>query len=57
MVDDTGGAVKYKRIAALSWNESEKKSDKIIKIKGFSKDKKVKLFWATISANRTEYIL
>ncbi len=31
-------------------------SGKIIKIKGFPRDKKVRLFWATVSTNRTEYI-
>ena len=31
-------------------------SGKIIKIKGFPRDKKVKLFWVTVSVNRTEYI-
>ncbi len=28
-----------------------------MKIKGFPRDKKVKLFWATVSTNRTEYIV
>ncbi len=53
LVDDTGGVEKYKNIGELSWNESEKISGKIIKIKGFPRDKKVKLFWATVSTNRT----
>ena len=57
LVDDTGGAEKYKNIYELNWSESEKISGKTIKIKGFPKDKKVKLFWVTISANRTEYIV
>ena len=57
LVDDTGGVEKYKNIGELTWNELEKKSGKIIKIKGFPRDKKVKLFWATISTNRTEYIV
>ena len=35
----------------------KKKSGKIIKIKGFPLCKKVKIFWATVSANRTEYIV
>ncbi|MGB3510494.1 MAG: transposase [Microcoleaceae cyanobacterium] len=56
LVDDTGGVEKYKNIAELSWSESEKISGKIIKIKGFTRDKKVKLFWATVSTKRTEYI-
>ncbi|MGD1806223.1 IS701 family transposase [Dapis sp. BLCC M126] len=56
LVDDTRGIEKYKKIEELTWNEPEKISGKIIKIKGFPRDKKVKLFWATISTNRTEYI-
>ena len=35
----------------------KKKIRKIIKVKGFARDKKVKIFWATVSANRTEYIV
>ncbi|NES67511.1 MAG: transposase, partial [Okeania sp. SIO2D1] len=35
LVDDTGGIEKYKNIGELSWNDSEKISGKIIKIKGF----------------------
>ena len=57
LVDDTGGIEKYKNIGDLNWDESEKISGKIIKIKGFPKEKKVKLFWATVSTNRTEYIV
>ncbi|NET30372.1 MAG: hypothetical protein F6K01_35235 [Okeania sp. SIO1I7] len=34
LVDDTGGLEKYKNIGELSWNQSEKISGKIIKIKG-----------------------
>jgi len=57
LIDDTGGVEKYKKIGELNWNSSEKISGKIIKIKGFPRDKKVKLFWATVSTNRTEYIV
>ena len=35
----------------------EKLSGKTVKIKGFPRDKKVKRFWATVSSNRTEYIV
>ena len=35
----------------------KKSQGKKIKIKGFPRDKKVKIFWATMSANRTEYIV
>lgn len=40
----------------LGGNESEKILGKIIPIKGGTRDKKVKLFWATVSTNRTEDI-
>ncbi len=43
LVDDTGGVEKYRNLGELSWHESEKISGKIIKIKGFPRDKKVKL--------------
>ncbi|NEP85323.1 MAG: hypothetical protein F6K39_48910 [Okeania sp. SIO3B3] len=56
LVDETGGIEKYKNIGELNWSESEKISGKIVKIKGFPRDKKVKLLWATVSTNRTEYI-
>ncbi|MCL2938202.1 MAG: hypothetical protein MGU50_17375 [Trichodesmium sp. MAG_R02] len=48
---------KYKKVQDLNWKEAEKLSGKRIKIKGFPRDKKVKIFWATVSANRTEYIV
>ena len=56
-VDDTRGVEKYKKVQELNWNEDEKSSGKTIKIKGFPLCKKVKIFWATVSANRTEYIV
>jgi hypothetical protein len=57
LVDDTRGVEKYKKVQDLNWNEAEKNSGKIIKSKGFPRDKKVKIFWATVSDNRTEYIV
>ena len=36
---------KYKKVQDLNWNEAEKLSGKRIKIKGFPRDKKVKIFW------------
>ena len=43
LVDDTGGVEKYKKVQDLNWNEAEKLSGKTIKIKGFPRDKKVKI--------------
>lgn len=56
LVDDTNGEEKYKQIEQLTWTESEQKEGKVIKINKFPKDKKVKLFRVTVSANRTEYV-
>jgi hypothetical protein len=56
LVDDTGGREKYKSIESLTWSKAELEQGKIIKIKSFSQDKKVKLFRVTVSTNRTEYI-
>jgi hypothetical protein len=44
LVDDSNGTHPYKRIDALTWTETEQKQGKRIKIKGFPKDHKVKLF-------------
>jgi hypothetical protein len=57
LVDETGGIEKYKPLQKMEWKESEIKQGKLIKIKGFPRDKKVKLFRVTVSANRTEYVV
>lgn len=51
LVDDTGGREEYKRIESLNWSLSELEQGKIIKIKTFPKDKKVKLFRVTVSTD------
>jgi hypothetical protein len=56
LVDDTGGIEKYKSLEKMEWKESEIEQGKLIKIKGFPHEKKVKLFLVTVSANRTEYV-
>ena len=56
LVDDTAGNEDYKKIETLSWNETELKGGKIIKIKKFPACKKVKLFRVTVSTDRTDYI-
>jgi hypothetical protein len=57
LVDDSGGAEKYKQIEQLSWSTQERQQGKLIKIKNFPKDKKVKLFRVTVSTDRTDYIV
>ena len=56
LVDDSSGLEKYKRIEHLTWKNSELVQGKLIKIKKFPKDKKVKLFRVNISTDKTEYI-
>jgi hypothetical protein len=48
---------KYKQIEQLSWSTEERQQGKLIKIKNFPKDKKVKLFRVTVSTDRTDYIV
>lgn len=57
LVDDSGGEKKYQQIAKLNWSDYDLKEGKIIKIKKFPKNHKVKLFRVAISTNRTEYIV
>ncbi|MBW4566290.1 MAG: transposase [Mojavia pulchra JT2-VF2] len=56
LVDDTFAKEKYQRIELLEWSTEELECGKIIKIKGFPAQKKVKLFRVTVSTNRTDYI-
>lgn len=44
LVDDTEEREKDKSIEALEWSECQQEKGKIIKIKAFPKNKKVKLF-------------
>jgi hypothetical protein len=56
LVDDTGGKEKYQSIENLTWEQIDEESGKLIKIRNFPKDKKVKLFRVIVSTNRTEYV-
>ncbi len=57
LVDDTHGVDKYKSIEQLLWNEPDLKYGKLIKVKTFAQDKKVKLFRVIVSTDRTEYVV
>ena len=57
LVDDSGGTEKYRQIEQLGWSKEERQQGKLIKIKNFPKDKKVKLFRVTVSTDRTDYIV
>ena len=56
LVDETGGQKKDQRIDELNWSQLDKLQGKLIKVKKFPSQKKVKLFRVTISPKRTEYI-
>ena len=49
-VDDSGGLQPYQRVDLLTWSEIEKQKGKLIKIKGFPGNHKVKLFRVVLSA-------
>ena len=56
-VDDSGGERPYQRVDTLNWSERGLEQGKLVKIKGFPKDYKVKLFRVAVSSNRTEWIV
>ena len=51
-VDDSVGTTPYQRVDRLAWTHAECKQGKLIKIRGFPKDHKVKLFRVASSARR-----
>lgn len=57
LVDDTGGIEKYQAIEHLVWSQPEIEQGKVIKIKGFPGDKKVKLFRVIVSTDKTEFVV
>ncbi|MEM9945826.1 MAG: transposase [Cyanobacteria bacterium P01_D01_bin.36] len=57
LVDDSGGQHPYQRIDSLSWPEAEQNSGKVVKLRGFPKNHKVKLFRVVASTRRTDYIV
>ncbi len=56
-VDDSGGERPYQRVDELEWSEEELQKGKLIKIKGFPKEHKVKLFRVVVHSRRTEWIV
>jgi hypothetical protein len=56
-VDDSGGNRPYQRVDSLTWHPPEREHGKIIKIKGFPKDHKVRLFRVEVSSHRTDWVV
>jgi hypothetical protein len=57
LVDDSGASAPYRRVDTLHWSPVEQNTGKTIKIKGFPKEHKVKLFRVVVSTNRTDWIV
>lgn len=55
-VDDFGGQKSSRRVDELVWTAHEWKHDKVIKIKSFPKDYKIKLFRVAASTHRTDWV-
>lgn len=56
-VDDSGGQAPYRRVDELAWTNDEQAHGKRIKIKGFPKDCKVKLFRVALATHRTDWVV
>ena len=56
-VDDSGGSQPYRRMDSLEWTEAEQRQGKVIKIKGFPAEHKVKVFRVVLSTQRTDYVV
>jgi hypothetical protein len=56
-VDDSGGLQPYRRMDGLEWTEAEQQHGKVIKIKGFPAEHKVKVFRVVLSTQRTDYVV
>lgn len=56
-VDDSGGDKPYQRVDSLDWSEQELELGKLVKVKGFPGDYKLKLFRVVVNTHRTEWIV
>lgn len=56
-VDDSGGSQPYRRVDSLEWTPAEQQQGKVIKIKGFPGNHKVKVFRVVLSTQRTDYVV
>lgn len=56
-VDDSSGSKPYQRVDSLEWTKEEEQKGKVIKIKGFPAEHKVKAFRVVLSTQRTDYVV
>lgn len=57
MVDDSRGERPYRAVETLDWDETAQRSGKTVKVRGFPRDYKVKLFRVMVSTDQTEYVI
>ena len=57
LVDDSKGEQPYQRIETLEWSLAELAHGKVVKVRGFPGDFKVKLFRVEVSTHRTEWVV
>ena len=56
-VEDSGGERSYQRVDELDWSEEELERGKLIKVRGFPKEHKVRLFRIVVHSRRTKWIV
>ena len=56
-MDDSAAALPFRHVNSLQWSVQELVAGKIIKIKGFPKEHKVKCFRVVVSTHRTDWIV
>lgn len=57
LVDDSDAQRPYRRVDKLDWSEAEQRKGKLIKIRGFPKGHRVRLFRLVVSTHRTDWIV
>lgn len=57
LVDDSKGEKPYRRIEELEWSRTELEGGKLVKVRGFPGDFRVKLFRVEVSTHRTEWVV
>lgn len=56
-VDESAALQPYQRVDSLEWSSEELNKGKTIKVKGFPKEHKMKLFRVEVSTHRTDYVV
>lgn len=57
LVDDSAGVQPYRHVDSLDWSPAERAHGKAVKIKGFPKGHKVRLFRVEVSTHRTDWVV